>query len=194
VSEGLLFEVEGTGQFASEEREKLAGRKVSLYRCPSSLPDFAMERYSGMVMDTIKSHEERQTSFQAPTGRVEKDAPAVRIVDKKQEGHAITLQKWRGVVKSVSNETFIANVTDLLFNDVPEEEVELFCSDVQEDDEELLFVGAVFYWHIGHVFSPSGQLTRASFLRFQRLPLFSQESVRMAAQKAKDIQERIKWK
>ena len=81
---------------------------------------------------------------------------------------------------------------DLLRN-IPEEEAEFFRSDIQDDDKELLFVGAVFYWCIGYVFSPSGQLTRASFLRFQRLPLHSQYSVKLSTQKAKNIQDGITW-
>ena len=89
-------------------------------------------------------------------------------------------------------DTFFARLTDLLC-DIPEEEAEFYRSDIRDDDKELLCPGAVFYWCVGYVFSPSGQLTRASFLRFQRLPLYSQGSAKIATQKAKDIQDNITW-
>jgi hypothetical protein len=123
---------------------------------------------------------------------IQKDAPALRLIDKEQEGHALTFQKWKGIVKSISEDTFVAQLTDLL-NDVPEEEAELFRLDIQDDDKKLLSVGAIFYWCIGYVFSRSNQLTRASFLRFQRLPLYSKDSANIAAQKAKDIKDSITW-
>lgn len=192
MSESALFETEGTEKIESEEREKLSGKNTRLYRCSPSLHPASVDRYLGMVVDTTDFPKQQQSSFEEPLGKIQKDKPALSIVDKKQEGHVITLQKWQGVVKSVSDDIFVAHVTDLL-RSVPEEEVELFCSDIQDDDKELLFVGAVFYWCIGYIFSSSGQLTRASFLRFQRLPLYSQDSVKIAAKKAKDIQEGIRW-
>lgn len=192
MSENILFESEGTVRAELSDRQNVFGKKVSLYRLPTSLSDASVERYLGILMDTFEPFSEQQTSFGQPLGRVQKDAPALRVIDKEQEGHALTFQKWKGVVKSISEDTFVAQLIDLLRN-IPEEEAEFFCSDIQDDDKELLFVGAVFYWCIGHVFSPSGQLTRASFLRFQRLPLYSQGSLKLSIQKAKNIQDDITW-
>jgi hypothetical protein len=118
----------------------------------------------------------------------QKEEPVLKILDKRQEGYSLTFQKWRGVVKEVSGETFIGHLTDLLRN-VPEEEAEFYQIDVSDDDKELLCVGAVFYWCIGYTISASNQQRRTSFLRFQRLPIYTVDSVNKITQKVNNIKK-----
>ena len=194
MSENILFVSEQeTGKLESRDLAEIYGKKASLYWCGTPLSnDASVERYLGVVMDTLELSNEQQSSFELSLEEIQKDEPALRIIDKEQESRALTFQKWKGVVKDVSKDTFVGQLTDLLDN-VPEEQAEFFRADIQDDDKDLLSVGAVFYWCIGYVYSSSNQVTRASFLRFQRLPLYSQDSVKMATQKAKDIQDGINW-
>jgi hypothetical protein len=121
-----------------------------------------------------------------------RNPPVLKILSREQESSSITYQKWRGVVKSVSEETFIAYLTDLSEN-APDEEAEFLCSAVSDDDRELLSEGAVFYWCVGYLTSYSKSVTITSVLRFQRLPVFSKESVNLAHQKASEIRNNIRW-
>ena len=193
MSGNIIFASEETGKLVPKELAGIYGHKAELYWCNSPLEHYAsVKRYLGEVKDTIEHANEQRGSLELAFDDIQKDPPAVRIVDKGQEVHALTFQKWKGVVKDISEKTFVGQLTDLLAN-VPEEQAEFFRDDIQEDDKDLLAIGAVFYWHIGYVYSSSNQVTRASFLRFQRLPLYNRDGVEMAKKKAEDIRNNITW-
>ncbi len=186
-----LSSPKGTG---IEDREEMYAKRDIFYLRPDLLPnDVSVRKSLEFARDTIAYVEMgERSSFELNSMVVQRDVPVLRLIDKEQEGHALTFQKWKGIVKCISEDTFVAQVADLI-SSVPDEEAEFSLSDIQNDDKELLSVGAVFYWCIGYVYSRSNQVTRASFLRFQRLPLYSQDSVTVAVQKAKDIQAGITW-
>lgn len=89
------------------------------------------------------------------------------------------LIRWRGRVIDVGTETFRAIVKDL-DRPAPEEEVAIYLREVGEADRPLLHEGAVFYWHIGYEDTLGGQRTRASVIRFQRRPGWTDEDLREA--------------
>lgn len=194
MSYNYLLTSEGTEKSVAGDLEKMYGKRDVLYRSSNFLPDdVSFRKQLEAIKDTIDSESlSERFSFDLHSMGVQIDPPAVRIINKEQEGRALTFQKWKGVVKDILKDTFVAQLADLLRN-IPEEQAEFFRSDIQDDDKELFSVGAVFYWCIGYVYSPSNQVTRASFLRFQRLPLYSQDSVKITAQKAKDIKDGITW-
>lgn len=194
MSGRYFLKSEGTARLGMEEWNKISGKKTVLYHCAESLPyDASVNRYLGIVKDTIEYELSGEgSSLELSPAAIEKEEPALKIIDKEQEGYSLTFQKWQGIVKNISKETFVAQLTDLLL-DVPEEQAEFFRSDIQDDDKELLSEGAVFYWCIGYLISPSNQIRRTSFLRFQRLPLYSQESIEITARKVKDVQNGISW-
>lgn len=79
-----------------------------------------------------------------------------------------SLQKWEGVIEEIYADCFIARLTDLTYGGA-DEEVELQLSEINQEDMNLLKVGAIFYWSIGHELS-KGQMRKISFIRFRRLP------------------------
>ena len=130
------------------------------------------------------------------TPSFKKEEPVLKFLTKEQEGHSLTFQKWKGIVKEVLENTFIAHITDLSYKEpndlkVPDEKAEFDQTDISNDDKELLSVGAVFYWCIGYTISTSGQHRRTSFLRFQRLPIYSQETIKKITTKVSAIQKLI---
>jgi len=190
MSANFKLKVEGTG---IEHGSGMLGNEYSLYHCAKSLPAVSVDRILGTVRDTTDPGllSERYT-FSANREAIHRDLPAMRIINEEQGGLSLTFHKWRGIVKEIGEETFIARTSEL-FNNVPEEEIEFFRADIQDDDKELLSVGAEFYWCIGYIISSSGQQRRASFLRFRRLPLFTNEGIKIASEKIRDIQENITW-
>lgn len=111
----------------------------------------------------------------------------------KHQDSFIALQKWEGVVLQVMEEYFLARLIDLT-NEGPDEEAELPIEEISQEDLDLVKPGAVFYWSIGYLDRCSGQRTRASVIRFRRLPAWNSEEIEAAKQEAGRIQEFIGWK
>lgn len=78
------------------------------------------------------------------------------------------LQLWNGIVEEVTDDRFIALVTDRSNAAAPTERVELDVSEVSSNDRSLLSKGAAFYWSIAYRDAPTGQRERVSSLRFAR--------------------------
>lgn len=182
-----------TCAFMDWRNGEINSREVSTYYCANSLLPAAIRKLVGIIQDTVDIMPSGDSFLSEPESiSVQKEDPVLKVVSKNQEGTSLTFQKWRGVVKDIQDDTFIAKLTDLLRN-IPDEEAEFFCADVQYDDRELLYSGAVFYWCIGYTISPSSQVRRTSFLRFQRLPLYSKVGIDKTRQKVNDIQKNITW-
>ncbi|WP_131787294.1 hypothetical protein [Protofrankia symbiont of Coriaria ruscifolia] len=62
---------------------------------------------------------------------------------------------------------FRAQIIDLKTDEVSV--VEFYLDDVSKDDLPLCKPGALFYWTIGKVTRPSGQVENTSVIRFRRL-------------------------
>lgn len=96
------------------------------------------------------------------------------------------LQKWRGVVLEVLQDTFIARLED--YNEeTPDEEAEILFAEISDEDLSLVEVGSVFYWSIGYHVNPSGQRKRASIIRFRRLPVWTSEEIKEAESRAQEF-------
>ncbi len=105
----------------------------------------------------------------------------------------ISLQKWQGIVVEVKKDAFIAKLIDLTERGA-EEEAEFSIEEVSDDDKELVVPGGVFYWNIVYQISYQGQQTRASIIRFRRLPVWRKEELDAAKSRAQKIQNDINWK
>ncbi|HPW35578.1 MAG: hypothetical protein BWX92_00583 [Deltaproteobacteria bacterium ADurb.Bin135] len=105
----------------------------------------------------------------------------------------VSLQKWEGVVMKVENGYFIARLHDLTSKG-NEEEAEFSCEEISEDESELIVQGAIFYWNIGYHDSHTGQRTRASMIRFRRLPAWRQKEIDDSALEADKLMKSIGWK
>ena len=93
---------------------------------------------------------------------------------------------WLGTVTAVNITTklgdqgFRARLVEVAG---PAMEGEFSLEEVSDDDRELVRVGAEFYWNFGYV-ERCGQRSRESFLRFRRLPAWSQSQIDCAEAEA----------
>lgn len=96
-----------------------------------------------------------------------------------------TLQSWKGIVTTINEDSFQAELHDLTSggtNEVAEIEIE----DVSSDDLPLMKVGAAFYWNI--VYSRrNGQIEKKSLIRFQRIIKWSSEDYDEALDRAERL-------
>jgi hypothetical protein len=110
-----------------------------------------------------------------------------------QEARSVSLQKWEGVVLEVMQETFLARLVDLTNQNV-EEDAEFDLEEISKGDRDFVKPGAIFYWSIGYLDSRSGQRTRASVIRFRRLPAWSKQEIEAANREADLIGDELEWK
>jgi len=103
-----------------------------------------------------------------------------------------SLQAWEGTVEQIGETTFTARLFD---RERPgeEETAEFELSDVNDYDRSLVALGAVFYWDVGYLITPSGN-RRASEIRFRRLPAWTREELEAARQEAAEFRELVGWK
>lgn len=102
----------------------------------------------------------------------------------------ISLQKWEGIVTSVLKRTFHAklaniNAEDDVLAEIPKAEV---------NDEDLLLLkpGAIFYWNIGYSYT-TGTKTRASLIRFKRMPRLTRKQEEAAQARASVLWDKMNW-
>ena len=105
----------------------------------------------------------------------------------------VPLQKWEGTVLQVLEDSFFARLVDLTSSGV-DEEAEFPVEEVSDADRPLIMPGAVFYWNIGYIDNISGQRTRASVIRFRRLPVWRPEELERTERKAQHISDLLDWK
>jgi hypothetical protein len=101
------------------------------------------------------------------------------------------LHRWEGYVLSVSNRTFLARLVDLSGR-LPDEDAEFYLDDVSESDKSLVVPGAVFYWSVGYRISLTRQRSKASLLRFRRLPAWTQSEIEDARRIAEESMKRFR--
>jgi len=98
---------------------------------------------------------------------------------------SVVLQKWEGFVLEVGKETFIARLAKLV-GEEGDQIAEIYCTEIDDEDQLLLEPGAIFYWSIGYLDKPSGR-ERFSQIRFRRLPMWSAAELRAAEKKAEAL-------
>lgn len=108
-------------------------------------------------------------------------------------GSSQILSKWEGVVSRVSGDIFMGKLRDLTTDEGFINEAEFSVDDLQEDDKELLEIGAVFYWYVGYMTTSGGTRTKISLLKFQRLPKWQKSKIERIEEDAKRLREKLKW-
>lgn len=78
-----------------------------------------------------------------------------------------SIQKWKGYVIKVEDESFKARLIDLT-NGGSDEIAEFSIFDISENERESLDIGKIFYWNIGRK-EYLGQLEKTSRIRFQKV-------------------------
>ena len=105
------------------------------------------------------------------------------------KNYSNSLQSWKGNVVSIEDEFFVAELEDLTHGGTREiAEIELMS--VSPDDQNLVQIGAAFYWNIGYKMN-QGQITKESIIRFQRLINWDEEDYNNAADRASDLFDNI---
>ena len=94
------------------------------------------------------------------------------------------LAGFEGTVREVAETYFVARLTDLSNGSQVEEEAEFPFEEVPVGDRSLIRLGAMFYWYIGIEEKPYGQITRASLIRFKRLPSWESADIEAARLRA----------
>ena len=80
------------------------------------------------------------------------------------------VQRWEGTVTQVIGDEFLARLRDLTDTEHASEQATFSLDEVDDDDRQLLRVGAVFYWSIGYHHQANGSRRLSNELRFRRLP------------------------
>lgn len=109
----------------------------------------------------------------------------------RKEGFKV-IQKWEGIVEGIYEKFISVKLVDLT-NGGSDEEAEIEYIDIQEDDRELLEIGAMFYWSIGYEKDQNGTIRRSSLIKFKRLPRIESSEFDDIYDRAKEINRTIKW-
>jgi hypothetical protein len=122
------------------------------------------------------------------------DGPILLGGESQAQDRVIPLQKWEGMVISISGDSLIARLIDRT-HPGPDEEVEFALEEVPPADLSLVKPGAIFYWNIAYVDdAKTGQRTRASSIRFRRLPVWSQQEIVAAEREAEEMRRVFGWR
>lgn len=95
----------------------------------------------------------------------------------------VAMQSWEGVVVEVDETNVWVRLFDMLKPDNPETETSFSIEELDNEDQDLAVPGAVFYWKLGYLDSPSGR-RRQSIIRFRRLPAWTPRSLAAARDEA----------
>lgn len=105
-------------------------------------------------------------------------------------GHFRPLAEWLGWVTSVENGGFTAEVQTKA-DPGRREVVEFDIEDVSTYERDSVREGAYFYWSVGYLTQPSGQVSRTSLLRFRRLPEWPADALARARSRAEQVIKQI---
>ena len=98
-------------------------------------------------------------------------------------------QKWSGVVIAVDDEELTVRLEDLTNCDNPNEIVVLSRDEIDNNDQNLIQPGALFYWYIGYRQGIKYSKERISIIRFRRLPHWTKREIEEADKLAEDYAE-----
>lgn len=96
------------------------------------------------------------------------------------------LQQWEGIVKEVTDNSFVAVISDKTTPSNSDEEVELDLREVPPGDLRLLRSGSLFYWSVGYEDGLGVPRQRVSRIRFQRLPGLTSRDIARAKETAEE--------
>ena len=147
---------------------------------PEYIPDINQFYYSksGTNSFSIKDPEIRPRS-------IKKDY----VVAKSSKFREDIKQKWSGVVIAVDDEELTVRLEDLTNFDNPNEIVVLSRDEIDNNDQNLIQPGALFYWYIGYRQGIKYSKERISIIRFRRLPQWTKREIEEADKLAEDYAE-----
>lgn len=118
------------------------------------------------------------------------------LVMRRNPDHSVTrfaeLESWVGVVLSVEEDAFVAELQSNKPDTHPEE-AEFGFDEVGDYDRDLVTEGSIFYWTIGYRQEGSGPRRRTSMLVFRRLPAYSASELVAARDRARALKREFGW-
>ena len=96
-------------------------------------------------------------------------------------------QQWECIVLDVSDEVVSCEMLDLTDERNPSEFAEVYKTEFSEFDRQLLHEGSVFYWSVGHIRKPTGQIRRHSEIRVRRMPALTRTKEAEIARKVQRL-------
>lgn len=112
----------------------------------------------------------------------------VRPKDPMPSSSFVALKRWEGVITKLTPTEVEASIEALDDELAPSEYVVFDRGEIPSGDEDILGVGAVFYWSIGYRRSEdTGQTDRVSSIRLRRLPPLSRPARRSIDEKLSQL-------
>lgn len=96
-------------------------------------------------------------------------------------------QQWECIVVGRDGETVHCELHDLTDSNNEAEYAEIYLNEFNEYDRDRLREGTVFYWSIGRLRKPHGQIIKFSELRLRPVPKMSRSVKRQIAERAKRL-------
>jgi len=158
-------EIVGDPEFI--RRGPLEDAEARLGRAPASLPATA----PGVVSNS-------------PTGERIKRVFQLPRETRPQLQRSRILQEWEGTVTDISSGSFTGRMKNLTHRDGPEELISFSFDEANDDDRDLIKLGAVFYLSVGYLTEPYGTRRTSSTLYFQRLPAWTTSEIGLAREKS----------
>ncbi|MDX2306347.1 MAG: hypothetical protein NW226_26295 [Microscillaceae bacterium] len=163
--------INDTSSFSNKNSE--IGNIVPMY-----LPD-KEEKAKSKTSNDIE-HKKEQSTLRKSSSKIE--FPKI---------YSTIIQSWRGHITEINDDFFVAELEDLI-NQGTTEIAEFDFGSVSPDDLQLIKLGSVFYWNITKKMN-RGQLTKESYLRFQRVILWDEEDYDNASDKAAELFNTLKF-
>jgi hypothetical protein len=99
------------------------------------------------------------------------------------------LQQWEGTVVEISKDGFEAILRDLTSQERADERASFSFDEISSDDQNLVELGAVFYWFIGYEITAAAQRKLVSAVRFRRLPAWTKSEIEAVHKEADSLAE-----
>jgi hypothetical protein len=90
--------------------------------------------------------------------------------------HFQTLQQWEGTILEVTDDEIVSHLRSL-GPSIPDKRATISRDEISDSDQQLVLVGAVFYWTIGYRIELHGQKSLMSVIRLRRLPTWTRREV-----------------
>ncbi len=99
------------------------------------------------------------------------------------------LQQWRGTVTTIGESEFDAELRDLTDRARVREAAAFRFDELSDGDQDLVQIGAVFYWSIGYELTPTRQRKLVATIIFRRLPAWTKRQLDAVKARANEIEE-----
>lgn len=136
---------------------------------------------------------EKPTSRKIAESRLEYKVKIPKFIFPDSLSSSQILAKWEGTVIDVNDSAFYAKLRDLKENTSYVNEAEFPLEDLQNDDRELLRIGALFYWYVGYMTTSSGTRIKISLLQFKRLPRWQKSKMNKITEKIEKLRKKFGW-